>query len=112
VKGDGSANTYLSRNVAVCLIDSVNGEIYYNQNDLRILSYTDYFRLDFDKERVEKQKKIIRAEFESVEYIEFEKIFEKTKEDRFIIQLAFYELEREKLGRVKFVEGVGMVFMR
>jgi hypothetical protein len=112
VKGDGSGNSYLSRNVAVCLIDSVNGEIYYNQNDLRILSYIDYFRLDFDKERVEKQKKIIRADFESVEYIEFEKIFEKTKEDRFIIQLAFYELEREKLGRVKFVEGVGMVFMR
>ena len=27
VKGDGSANSYLSRNVAVCLIDSVNGEI-------------------------------------------------------------------------------------
>lgn len=112
VKGDGSANTYLSRNVAVCLIDSVNGEIYYNQNDLRILSYIDYFRLDFDKERVEKQKKIILAEFESIEYIEFEKIFEKTKEDRFIIQLAFYELEREKAGRIKFVEGVGMVFMR
>jgi hypothetical protein len=112
VKGDGSANAFLSRNVAICLIDSVNGEISFNQNDLRILSYIDYFRLDFDKDRVEKQKKIIRAEFENVEYLEFEKTFEKTKEDRFIIQLAFYELEREKLGRAKFVEGVGMVFMR
>jgi hypothetical protein len=112
VKGDGSGNSFLSRNVAVCLIDSVNGEIYYNQNDLRILSYIDYFRHEFDKERVEKQKKIIRAEFENVEYLEFEKIFEKTREDRFIIRLAFYELEREKVGRIKFVEGVGMVFMR
>jgi hypothetical protein len=112
VKGDGTGNSYLSRNVAVCLIDSVKGEISYNQNDLRILSYIDYFRLDFDKERVEKQKKIIRGEFENVEYLEFEKIYEKTKEDRFIIQLAFYELEREKAGRIKFVEGVGMVFMR
>ena len=112
VRGDGTGNSYLSRNVAVCLIDSVIGEIYYNQNDLRILSYIDYFRHEFDKERVEKLKKIIRVDFDAVEYLEFEKMFEKTKEDRFIIQLAFYELEREKVGRIKFVEGVGMVFMR
>jgi ABC-type histidine transport system ATPase subunit len=112
VKGDGSGNSYLSRNVAVCLIDSVIGEIYYNQNDLRILSYINYFRHEFDKERVEKIKKVIRADFDSAEYLEFEKMFEKTKEERFIIQLAFYELEREKVGRIKFVEEVGMVFMR
>ena len=81
-------------------------------NDNRILSYIDYFRHEFDRERVDKIKTVIRADFDSVEYLEFEKMFEKTKEDRFIIQLAFYELEREKAGRIKFVEGVGMVFMR
>jgi hypothetical protein len=112
VTGDGSGTSYLSRNVAVCLIDSGSGETYYNQNDLRIISYVDYFRSEFDKERVEKQKRIILSEFDSVEYLEFEKIFEKTKEDRFIIQKAFFELEREKVGKIKFVEGVGMVFMR
>ena len=112
VTGDGSGTSYLSRNVAVCLIDSGSGETYYNQNDIRIISYVDYFRTEFDKERVEKQKGIIRAEFDSVEYLEFEKIFEKTKEDRFIILKSFYELEREKAGKIKFIEGVGMVFMR
>jgi len=112
VKGDGMGNSYLSRNVAVCLIDSVIGEIYYNQNDTRILSYIDYFRHEFDRERVDKIKKVIRVDFDAVEYLEFEKMFEKTKEERFIIQLAFYELEREKVGRIKFVEGVGMVFIR
>ena len=112
VKGDGSGNTYLSRNVAVCLIDSVIGEIYYNNNDLRILSYVDYFRHEFDRERVDKIKKVIRADFDAAEYLEFEKMVEKTKEERFIIQLAFYELEREKVGRTRFIEGVGMVFMR
>ncbi|MFA4860253.1 hypothetical protein [Methanoregula sp.] len=109
--GDGGAS-YASRNVAVCLIDSVIGEIYYNRNDNRILSYVDYFRHEFDRERVDTIKAVIRAEFEPVEYLEFEKILETTKEDRFIIQLAFYELEREKAGRIKFVQGVGMVFMR
>lgn len=103
---------YASRNVAICLIDSVLGELYYNKNDNRILSYIDYFRHEFDRERVNKIKTVIRADFDSVEYLEFEKMFEKTKEERFIIQLAFYELEREKVGRIKFVEGVGMVFMR
>ena len=109
--GEGGAS-YASRNVAVCLIDSVIGEIYYNRNDNRILSYIDYFRHEFDRERVDTIKAVIRAEFEPVEYLEFEKILKKTKEDRFIIQLAFYELEREKAGRIKFVQGVGMVFMR
>ncbi len=107
-----SGAAFASRNVAVCLIDSVLGEVYYNKNDNRILSYIDYFRHEFDRERVDKIKTVIRADFESVEYLEFEKMFEKTKEERFIIQLAFYELEREKVGRIKFVEGVGMVFMR
>jgi len=109
--GEGGAS-FASRNVAVCLIDSVIGEIYYNKSDNRILSYIDYFRHEFDRERVDTVKAVIRAEFEPVEYLEFEKILEKTKEDRFIIQLAFYELEREKAGRIKFVQGVGMVFMR
>lgn len=104
--------SYASRNVAVCLIDSVLGEIYYNKSDNRILSYIDYFRQELDRERVDKIKAVIRADFESVEYLEFEKIFGKTSEERFIIQLAFYELEREKVGRIKFVQGVGMVFMR
>lgn len=110
--GSAGGNTYVSRNVAVCLIDSVLGEVYYNRNDQRIASYIDYFRHEFDKERVEKIKKVIKAEFESREYLEFEKIFDQTKEDRFIIQMAFAELEREKTGRTKFVPGVGMVFMR
>jgi hypothetical protein len=112
VAGGGAGSAYVSRNVAVCLIDSGVGEIYYNKNDQRILSYIDYFRHEFDKDRVEKVKTVIKAEFGTLEYLEFEKIFEKTKEDRFIIQLAFYELERENVGRIKFVQGTGMVFMR
>ena len=112
VKGEDSGSSYMSRNVAVCLVDSASGEVYYNPNDLRILSYIDYFRPEFDLERVEKMKKILRDEFANAEYLEFEKIYEKTKEDRFIIERAFYALEREKVGRVKFAEGVGLVFLR
>jgi len=112
VKGGDAGSSYMSRNVAVCLIDSASGEVYYNQNDLRLISYIDYFRPEFDLERVEKMKKIIRDEFANAEYLEFEKIFEKTKEDRFIIEKAFYSLERENVGRVKFAEGVGLVFLR
>ena len=76
-----TGTAYASRNVAVCLIDSVLGEVYYNKSDNRILSYADYYRHEFDKERVDKIKTVIRADFESVEYLEFEKIFEKTSED-------------------------------
>lgn len=112
VTAEGFGGSYVSRHVAVCLIDSGSNQVYYNPNDLRIISYVDYFRTEFEKERVEKQKKIIRDEFSTVDYLEFEKVFEKTHEDRFIIRKAFMELEQEKAGRQKFVEGVGMVFMR
>jgi len=112
VKGGEAVNSYVSRNVAVCLVDSASGEVYYNPNDLRLISYIDYFRPEFDLERVEKMKKIIKDEFANAEYLEFEKIYEKTKEDRFVIERAFYALEREKVGRVKFAEGVGLVFLR
>lgn len=112
VKGGDAGNSYISRNVAVCLVDSASGEVYFNPNDLRLISYVDYFRPEFDLERVEKMKKIIRDEFANAEYLEFEKVFEKTKEDRFVIERAFYALEREKVGRVKFAEGVGLVFIR
>ena len=113
VKGEDPANSYMSRNVAVCLVDAGSGEVYYNPTDLRILSYIDYFRPEFDIERVEKMKNMIRVEFATAEYLEFEKIAKKTGEDRFIIEKAFYALEREKLGRVKFITGgAGLVFMR
>ncbi|MCX6688636.1 MAG: hypothetical protein NTZ39_02935 [Methanoregula sp.] len=112
VKGGDAGSSYVSKNVAVCLVDSASGEVYYNPNDLRILSYIDYFRPEFDRERVEKMKKILRDEFANVEYLEFEKIYEKTKEDRFIIEQAFYALERENVGKVKFADGVGLVFLR
>jgi hypothetical protein len=112
VKGGDAASSIISRNVAVCLVDSASGDVYYNQNDNRLTSFVDYFRPEFDAERIEKIKKVIRDEFTKVEYLEFEKIYEKTKEDRFIIQQAFYALEREKVGRVKFAEGVGLVFLR
>ena len=112
VKGGDAGSSYMSRNVAVCLVDSASGEVYYNPNDLRLISYVDYFRPEFDLERVEKMKKILRDEFASAEYLEFEKIYEKTKEDRFVIERAFYALERENVGRVKFAEGVGLVFIR
>jgi len=112
VQGGDLGSSYLSRNVAVCLIDSASGEIYYNPHDPRIQSYIDYFRPEFDLERINKMKKLISDEFLNVEYLEFEKIVEKLKEDRFIIEKAFYALEREKIGRVKFAEGVGLVFIR
>ena len=112
VKGGDSGSSYVSKNVAVCLVDSASGEVYYNPNDLRLVSYVDYFRPEFDLERVEKMKKILRDEFANAEYLEFEKIYEKTKEDRFVIERAFYALERENVGRVKFAAGVGLVFIR
>jgi len=112
VKGGDAGSSYVSKNVAVCLVDSASGEVYYNPNDLRLISYIDYFRPEFDLERVERMKKILRDEFANAEYLEFEKIYEKTKEDRFVIERAFYALERENVGRVKFAEGVGLVFLR
>jgi hypothetical protein len=112
IKADGSGTAYLSRNLAVCLIDSTTGEAQYNPSDRRVLSFVDYFRPEFDEEKLARVKKAIHESLGASDNVQMEDVVKQTGVDRDIIQKAFYDLQNEGSGRVRFAEGVGLVLLK
>ncbi|MDY6864880.1 MAG: hypothetical protein SVY15_02765 [Halobacteriota archaeon] len=103
------AHNYVSRYVSVCLIDSVTGEVYYNPADERMAGFINFFKPEFDIEKVERVKKHIIEIFEKKDYAVFSDVVEETGDDRAIVNKAFYDLEREEKGRTRYIKDVGLV---
>ena len=103
------AHNYISKYVSVCLIDSLTGEVYYNPNDKRIISYIDFFKPEYKAEKVERNKSYILEKFKLNNYVAFEDVVKETNEDRMIIQNVFYKLENEGVAKQRYVKGVGLV---
>jgi len=109
VRSTGFARSYVSRYVSVCLVDSVTGEVYFNPADERIAKFVDFFKPEFDSERVAKVKGFILEKFSIKDYVVFDDVVEGTKEGRRIVNKAFYDLEAEGRGRVRYIKDVGLV---
>jgi len=103
------AHNYVSRYVSICLVDSVTDEVIYNPSDDRITSFVDYFRPQFDKERVEKVKNYILDRFKLKDYVVFDDVVEETKEERAFVSKAFYDLANDKKARTRYIKNVGLV---
>ncbi|MBU4374445.1 MAG: hypothetical protein KJ714_08440, partial [Euryarchaeota archaeon] len=72
------AHNYVSRYVSVCLIDSVTGDVYYNPTDDRIAGFIDFFKPEFDREKVERVKKHVLEKFKLKDYAVFSDVLEET----------------------------------
>jgi hypothetical protein len=103
------AHNYVSRYVSVCLVDSVTGEVAHNPADDRIAKFVDFFKLQFDKERVERVKNFILRRFSERDYVVFDDIIKETNEERVSVNKAFYDLDSEKKGRARYIKEVGLV---
>jgi len=103
------AHNYVSRYVSVCLIDSVTGGVYYNPADERMAGFIEFFKPEFDREKVERVKNHIREIFKKKDYAVFSDVVEETGDDRAIVNKAIYDLERECKGRTRYLKGVGLV---
>lgn len=103
------ASRYVSKNVSVCIIDSVTGEVFYNPLDNGITGLIDLFRQEFDREKVERVKKHVGEKLKLKDYVVFSDVLEETKEARMIVNKAFYDLEREGKGRTRYIKEVGLV---
>lgn len=106
--GDFSHN-YVSMHISVCLIDSVTGEVYYNRLDHRIAGFIDFFKPEFNTEKVERLKKQILELFMMKDYVVFDDLLKETMEERTIAIKAFYDLEKEGKGKTRYVKHVGLV---
>ncbi|MFC1926708.1 hypothetical protein ACFLWV_03030 [Chloroflexota bacterium] len=103
------AHNYVSMHVSICLIDSVTGEVVYNPTDERITKFVDFFRPQFDIERVERIMDIIMRKLSEVSYVVFEDIVEELREDRTLVNKAFHDLDSRKKGRLRYIQDVGLV---
>ncbi|ODS36910.1 MAG: hypothetical protein A7315_13815 [Candidatus Altiarchaeales archaeon WOR_SM1_79] len=104
---------FVDRHVSVCLIDPETGEIFYNPLDERITQFTYLFKPEFNTEKVEKCKTRIKEKLSIEDFLTINEVTEKEKDfDAGIVKKAFHDLEKEGMGKFKFVEGVGLVFKK
>ncbi len=103
------AHNYVSRNVSICLVDSVTGDIAYNPVDERIAKLAGYFTPEFNRERVERIRNHILDAVTKRDYIVFDDVVEETKEDRASVNKAFHDLDKEKKVHLRYIKGVGLV---
>jgi len=109
ISSDSFARNYLSRYVSVCLVDSITGEVFYNPLDKRIASFIDRFKPEFEVETIARLKKAAVEQLALKGFVAFEEFAKGAGESRNLVLKAFYDLEKEGQGRVKFIKDVGLV---
>ncbi len=102
------ASRYVSKNVSVCIIDSVTGDVFYNPLDNGITGLIDLFRQEFNREKVERVKKYVLETLKLKDYVVLDDVVDETKEARAIVNKAFYDMEREGKWKTLYVKGDGL----
>ena len=112
IQSEGFAHNYVSRFVSVCLVDSVTGEVFYNPADERIAAFVDFFKPEFDRERVERVRRFVLDAFSVKDYVLFEDAVSESGEARDIVHRAFTGLVDAGGYRMRWIEDVGAVVER
>ena len=110
IKSQEFAHNYVSRYVSICLIDSLTGEVYYNPAEERISGYINFFKPEFDRERVERVKNQVLDMLKLKDYVILKDVLLETKEDRSIVNKAIHDLVADEKGRTRYIKDVGLVF--
>lgn len=103
------AHNYVSRYVSVCLVDSVTGDVFFNPADERIAAFVEFFKPEFDRERVERVRRFVLDAFSVKDYVLFEDAVEGSGEARDIVHRAFTGLVDAGGYRMRWIKGAGMV---
>ena len=106
------AHNYVSRLVSVCLVDSVTGEVFYNPADERIAAFVEFFKPEFDRERVERVRQFVLDAFSVKDYVLFEDAVSESGEARDIVHRAFTGLVDAGGYRMRWIDDVGVVVER
>ena len=106
------AHNYVSRFVSVCLVDSVTGEVFYNPADERIALFVEFFKPEFDRERVERVRQFVLNGFKTKDYVWLEDVVSESGEARDIVHRAFTGLVDAGGYRMRWIDDVGAVVER
>ena len=112
IQSEEFAHNYVSRFVSVCLVDSVTGEVFYNPADERIAAFVEFFRPEFDRERVERVRQFVLDAFLVKDYVLLEDAVSGSGEARDIVHRAFTGLVDSGGYRMRWIEGAGVVVER
>ena len=107
---------FVSRYVSLCLVDLETGEVFYNESDDRIKAYLPLFKPLFDEEKIRAIKEYVIGRLELKDFAMLERVVEeatdKSEEGRMLAKKAFYDLEKEEKGEVKYDKEFGLVIAK
>ena len=95
------ADYYLS----ICLIDLLSGELIYNKLDSRMSNYIDIFDQELDTEKMFKLKELIKKKLMLDGAVTLSSIVQEAGASELTVKKAFYDLQRENVGKIYSVKG-------
>jgi len=105
ISSDDFKKNFTDYYLSVCLIDLLSGELIYNKLDNRINSYIDIFEQELETEKVFEAKDIIKRELMKSGYVTLSSVVQNYNLTELIAKKAFYELQKENIGKIYNVEG-------
>jgi len=107
---------FVSRYASLCLADLETGAVFYNESDERIKAYIDLFKPVFDEEKVRAIKEYVVGRLELKDFAVLDRVVEEAtdggEEGKRLAKKAFYDLEKEGMGKVKYDKEFGVVVER
>ncbi|WP_292460406.1 hypothetical protein [Methanothermococcus sp.] len=111
VNSDDFKMRYLSKKIALALLDVETGNLYYNEVDEYAKAFAPLMSLEFDKEKVERLKKYIDENIIIKGYITLEEAINEVGDER-VAKKVFYEYESSGKGETKHIKEVGFVLVK
>ena len=111
VNSDDFKMRYLSKKIALALLDVETGNLYYNEVDEYAKAFAPLMSLEFDKEKIERLKKYIDENIFIKKYITLEEAINEVGDER-VAKKVFYEYEASGKGKTKYYKGIGFVLLK
>ena len=108
ISSDDFKKNFTDYYLSVCLIDLLSGELICNKLDNRINSYIDIFEPELETEKIFEAKDIIKRELMKSGYVTLSSVVQNYKNynlTELIVKKAFYELQKENIGKIYNVKG-------
>jgi predicted nucleic acid-binding Zn-ribbon protein len=105
ISSDDFKKNFTDYYLSVCLIDLLSGELIYNKLDNRINSYIDIFEQELETEKIFEAKDIIKRELMKSGYVTLSSVVQNYNLTELIAKKAFYELEKENIGKIYHIKG-------
>ncbi|UXM84181.1 coiled-coil domain-containing protein [Methanococcus aeolicus] len=110
VNSDDFKMRYLSKKIALALLDVETGDLYYNEVDEYAKAFAPLMSLEFDKEKIERLKKYINENIFIKGYITLEEATNEVGGEG-IAKKVFYEYGSSEDMETKYYEEVGFVLV-